>query len=583
MRTNNSHEANRRKSAVMSTIDKSAHRASRSNAAKDRGGKGDGMPLVISYLRYSSKGQIGNDSVRRQLALSEAWAKERGLVIDESLRDEAVSAFRGLNADTGALGSILRRIERNEITDGSFLVVESLDRLSRQTVRKALTQFLSIIEAGVTVVTLSDKREYTPEGTDELELITSLMIMSRAHEESAMKSFRGRANWDKRRALAKKGELYTKHLPSWLRLADGGKIVVDKAKAASVKYVFDLALKGIGVNSIARRLNSEKIPTIGGGSQWFASYVTTLLHDGAPLGIKKICKHENGKRIVVDTIADYYPRIVSDEVAEQAQAILSTRVKGATGTKPSQWTKGIFNGLLKDSDGNSYRTFERSSTGERIRYYAPYESLVAKRNYVRADMLEQVILEQLAAHDFQPFIDMENDGGAGKRSDAAIKSAALNALEKSIADIEAELTEPDAPIKQLVNALKVLEPQQIALAAEVKAMKHNAVLSDSAKIDAAGERLHRFICGDNSLVGGALDENEKAEIGGLIKQLVSRIDMAVERKGNYIVGTVCITPRRGDAIRFRFSYALRQKSYNATLLSLEVEPIQQPKKKTRAA
>ena len=68
------------------------------------------------------------------------------------------------------------------------MLVELLDRLSRQEVRKSLSIFLGIIDAGINLVTLADRRIDTAEKADEIELITSLVIMSRAHEESQTES-----------------------------------------------------------------------------------------------------------------------------------------------------------------------------------------------------------------------------------------------------------------------------------------------------------------------------------------------------------------------------------------------------------
>src|SRR5689334_22729871 len=112
------------------------------------------VPVVISYLRYSSAPQGEGNSIARQLEKSEAWAKANGLAFDQTLRDEGVSAFRGANAATGALKSILRRIERHEIREGSTLVVENLDRLSRDEESVALELFLGIINKGVDIVAL---------------------------------------------------------------------------------------------------------------------------------------------------------------------------------------------------------------------------------------------------------------------------------------------------------------------------------------------------------------------------------------------------------------------------------------------
>jgi DNA invertase Pin-like site-specific DNA recombinase len=56
----------------------------------------------------------------------------------ENYRDLGVSAFRGKNADHGALKAFLDRVESGLIQPGSYLIVESLDRLSRTDITYAL-------------------------------------------------------------------------------------------------------------------------------------------------------------------------------------------------------------------------------------------------------------------------------------------------------------------------------------------------------------------------------------------------------------------------------------------------------------
>ena len=46
-------------------------------------------------------------------------------------------------------------------------IVENLDRISRQTARKALRSLERIVEAGVVLVTLTDGKQYTETSLDE--------------------------------------------------------------------------------------------------------------------------------------------------------------------------------------------------------------------------------------------------------------------------------------------------------------------------------------------------------------------------------------------------------------------------------
>jgi DNA invertase Pin-like site-specific DNA recombinase len=55
------------------------------------------MPKCYSYIRFSRPEQMRGDSLRRQTEAAEKWAAENGLVIDQSLTDLGLSAYRGLN------------------------------------------------------------------------------------------------------------------------------------------------------------------------------------------------------------------------------------------------------------------------------------------------------------------------------------------------------------------------------------------------------------------------------------------------------------------------------------------------------
>src|SRR5687768_14323056 len=110
------------------------------------------QPRAYSYVRFSRPEQMRGDSLRRQTELSERYARDNGLELDTALEDRGVSAFRGKNATEGALFGFLQAVKDGRVKRGSVLLVESLDRLSRQAVEEALPQFLAIIKAGVTIV-----------------------------------------------------------------------------------------------------------------------------------------------------------------------------------------------------------------------------------------------------------------------------------------------------------------------------------------------------------------------------------------------------------------------------------------------
>src|SRR5262245_22307079 len=118
------------------------------------------MPaLAYSYVRWSSSKQAEGDSLRRQTEATRDWCKRNHVVLDKSLNllDAGKSAYTGThrsNPDRHALALFLKMVEDGRVPEGSYLIIENLDRLSREHIRPALTLFLNLIEAGIRVVQL---------------------------------------------------------------------------------------------------------------------------------------------------------------------------------------------------------------------------------------------------------------------------------------------------------------------------------------------------------------------------------------------------------------------------------------------
>jgi DNA invertase Pin-like site-specific DNA recombinase len=95
------------------------------------------MTRAYSYVRFSTPDQAKGDSYRRQTEAANEYARRHGLVLDTELTftDLGVSAFRGANAKTGALGVFLEAVKDGTIAPGSHLLIENLDRLTRADAR----------------------------------------------------------------------------------------------------------------------------------------------------------------------------------------------------------------------------------------------------------------------------------------------------------------------------------------------------------------------------------------------------------------------------------------------------------------
>jgi len=246
---------------------------------------------VYSYTRWSTPEQAKGDSNRRQAEAAAKWAVKNGCELDERLRinDLGVSAYRGNNAaQDGGLGTFIEACRKGLIEPGSFLLVESLDRISRLPAMKALRLFGDITEAGVTIVTLSDEQHYSAERleNDSTSLIIALMVALRAHEESKTKGRRVAAAWEQKRQRVRDNpaERLTRRGPSWLVPTDEGGWREHPVKAEAVRRIYSMTLAGMGEHSIAKTFNLEGVPVLAGGARWHRSTVSKVLRNPAALG-----------------------------------------------------------------------------------------------------------------------------------------------------------------------------------------------------------------------------------------------------------------------------------------------------------
>jgi DNA invertase Pin-like site-specific DNA recombinase len=306
------------------------------------------VPNAYSYLRFSSGDQSHGDSFRRQTELARAWCAKHGIPLVENYRDLGVSAFRGKNADRGALKAFLDRVEQGAIPPGSHLVVESLDRLSRNDITYALQMFLGLINAGVVVVTLADERLYDREKINDgnfTDLIISLTILSRANEESRMKSSRVSAAWAAKRSRAHEEKLSMVG-PSWLKLsADRKAFDPVPDRAAVVRRIFELAAQGIGQNGIARTFNAEKVPTLRGGKRWHVSTIRQILDSRTVIGEFVPARTVDGKRQFLDPVPGYFPAVISMELFATVQRIRKARPSHRGRTTGNPLVGMVFNAM----------------------------------------------------------------------------------------------------------------------------------------------------------------------------------------------------------------------------------------------
>ncbi|MCD2183657.1 recombinase family protein [Rhizobium sp. GN54] len=304
-------------------------------------------PKAYSYVRMSTDIQLKGDSLRRQTEASAKYAEAHGLELiqDFKLEDIGVSAFHGRNVAQGALGKFLALAEDGSVPKGSYLLVESLDRISRQNPQAATTLFLQILQTGINIVTLTDGHVYRAGSSDFTDIIVSVVIMSRAYEESRTKSVRVGAAWEAKRRNLQAKKL-TRVAPIWLKLNDNRtEFELVSGRVDLIKKIFNEADAGKGSFQIARGLNLAGVPTFSTSKGWHESYISKVLTNRAVLGEFQPHKYVDGRRTPFGApVPDYFPAIVTREQFERIQAGRAVRRTKGSGRKGANFTN-LFSGV----------------------------------------------------------------------------------------------------------------------------------------------------------------------------------------------------------------------------------------------
>lgn len=483
--------------------------------------------MVISYLRFSTAEQVKGDSTRRQLDMSEKYAADRGWEINSNLSDKGVSAFRGSNATTGALSKLLKLVEEKRIPRGSVLLVESLDRLSRNDIEEALELFMSLTRSGLRIITLADGHEYSKGQIKLHDLMYSLMVMSRAHEESATKSHRIGAAWKAKRARISKEPL-TAMLPAWLKLQDD-KIVIDDQKVKIVQRIFAMIVEGRSISYALKTLNAAGVVIGTRRDYWVRSYVAKILHNRAVIGEFQPHRiiHKDGKRTRVpdgEPIKGYFPAIISENDFYAVQATLKSRTKH---TGPSSTFTNLFKGLLFDSDDKS--PLQVRSKGSRS--YASAACIAGRSSHgcigFPVTAFEAAFLARVSE---KTSLDLKDDRAAELNQELRGVLGNLQTVNKRIADINRVLSDADndqSPTA-LIPVLSKLDAQQKALTEKHEAIQQQLAAAQMGSPREAAETIAKLLKGSMT---GSMNGAARFELQQAIAQLAERIDCHIDRDG----------------------------------------------------
>lgn len=304
-------------------------------------------PKAYSYVRFSTKRQAKGDSLMRQLDKSREYAAEHGLDLQEAtFEDLGVSAFDRSNVTRGALAAFIAAVESGTIERGSYLLVESLDRLSRSDLMDAMGLLSRLVKLGVRVVTVVDGRVLDEETVKEpMNVMYAVLIFIRANEESETKA--DRVQKAHKRKRDQRSTFAFGQGPGWLRPNEaktGWEPVPELVE--SVRKVFEYTAKGYGATAIARIANREQWPVPAKAKDWHKTLPNKLVHNRRVLGEFEPQMKAGKDRVPTgDLWEGYYPAIISKELFDQAAAAVERR--RLLPKRRDDGYHNVFQGMLK--------------------------------------------------------------------------------------------------------------------------------------------------------------------------------------------------------------------------------------------
>lgn len=520
---------------------------------------------AISYVRWSTSDQSSGDSERRQLAASRAYADAHGLHLDEALRfaDKGVSAFRGRNLHEGALGALVDAIDAGRIAPGSVLLVESLDRLSRDKVLTALNRLTDILQRGVDVVTLHDGHVFTHAklNTDVSSLMMAVLGMARAWEESSVKGKRVAAAWSNLRTKAQEsGHVLTGKGPSWL-VARHDRTGFDPVpeRVEVVRKVFAWALEGIGATAATRRLNVDGTPPFGYSGRWSTVSVKKLLRDRSVIGEYQPHRQHIDPTTGAKTrkpdgpaISNYFPVVVEPDVFLRVQEGRRKQLNGRGGRRGTAFSNLFTTMCHCGACGATMRFVQKGSQGT---YLVCSDALYGRTcayvswRYPALEVFTLTALRDIDHGDLLPKVATEA-ANALASADATLRklTAETTILSQQVDALVSLLVErPESPA--LLTRLDMLERDKLTRQSELEAAEARAVELRGAVEHASSDHASTVKeigawLRDGASAGADEAYARRAKMHALLKRTVERVTVTPTPDDEHLRGWVDVTFQR---------------------------------------
>jgi hypothetical protein len=444
-------------------------------------------------------------------------------------------------------------VDAGRIPRGSVLIVENLDRISRENPWDAIPLLCGLVNAGISVVTLSPAEVVYQRGEDLTGLILATVEFGRGHSESSVKADRMSAAWSEKKRLAREeGAIVTKRLPAWVEERNG-KLVAIPSRVGVLKRMFRWAIEGHGLSLIVKRLTREGVESWGRSGVWSKAYVHKIISGRSVLGEYQPIR--DGKPDGTP-IGRYYPVVIDENTWHRAQAAAAQR-KDKPGRVGSR-VASLFSGLLRDATTQEKLLIASQTRG-------PKGKRVYRRVLVAAASMEGRAPSMSFPYDvFEPAIlsllkELRPADVIGEEpeSESAALASELSGVDQRIRAVESELSGDGDDVPALVRVLRTLEEKRSKLARELAEARQK----ESNPQSAAWAEAH-------SLLNVATDDATRLRLRGLLRSIIAGVWVLTVPRRSHRLAAVQINfvggARRDYFIHYRTAGFCREGGWEAT-------------------
>ncbi|HHT0983209.1 TPA: recombinase family protein [Enterobacter hormaechei] len=450
---------------------------------------------LYSYQRWSSAVQSDGTTKARQTFAAEEYAKRNDLEVVEIV-DAGISGFKSINSKSGALAKFLEAVDEGLIPNNAYLFVESLDRITRDEIDVALELFMGILRRGITIVTGMDNKVYTHAGIkgNPIDLLTSILLFTRAHEESKTKQNRTNGN-----ALAMIRR-FQSGLPTTIKAVGSHPWWIDCStdKFEAVRRhptlwqpaqdAINMFMEGVSVFKVVQYLN-EKYPHAYKGKAWKTANIRKLRFNKAVYGLREITVDGTDY-----ALPNYFPSLITEGQFLRLEKIRETTKyigkvgEGKTVTDEEGNSKvigernniNLLAGMKLFRCGHCSGTMMAMRHGDTIRYLC--EKGRGHQNDCKTWSLPGILVEHtLMLVTTIAYINMQRKGGVDKED----YTAQISSTEKLIEDISKKISNGTSlvlgglgDVEEVIAQLQELKDSRSNLVLELEVLQRKQLLAE---------------------------------------------------------------------------------------------------------